>query len=138
MLGYLDEPNTQRVMRLAEAIQADLASSAQKNGPRWPVAAVITQGPVRRVDVPGQSWNFEGPAVIAAARILTKLKSGQLAVEQAARSSETMRWLRDPETLAGKHAGESFVVRVHSRIKFQFRNQRVSKLRGPQYQLTRR
>jgi hypothetical protein len=118
ILGYFEEGDLDRVLRLAGAVQLDLQSPAEMKGPRCHVAGAITQGTARRVDVFGQSWNFEGWAAIAAARILAGLQSGDLAVERETWSAVPIeRHLGEPLAIPGKR-GEKFLVRIHTRIHF--------------------
>lgn len=108
-----------RALQLVEAVQAQAQSAQTKGRALIPVCCVITFGPMRPVDVLGYSSNFEGRPAIAAARVLARLPSGQLAVEESAwELGRLAQDLGDPETLHGKHPGEAFRIRIHRRISF--------------------
>lgn len=118
MLAVPDQ-TPERAIRLAEAVQAQLQHAERRGGPVIPVAAVIMLGPMRSVSVLGYSSNFEGRPAIAAARILARLESGLLAVDESASPFPTLaRDLAEPEERTGKHPGETFSTRVHRKIRF--------------------
>ena len=118
MLAVPDQ-TPERAIRLAEAVQAQLQHAERRGGSVIPIAAVITFGPMRSVDVLGNSSNFEGRPAIAAARILARLKPGLLAVDASAWVFPTLaRDLAEPEERDGKHPGEKFLTRIHRTISF--------------------
>lgn len=117
MLAFGNEFSAERVLGLAEAVQSVLESS-ERSGHRWPVAGVMTRGEMRRVNVLGCGWNFEGRPAIAAARILAKLEAGSFAVEERAWTPGLRDDLEGPMTIPGKHEEEEYTVWLHSRIRF--------------------
>jgi hypothetical protein len=118
MLAFPDaEP--MRPLYLCTAVQSQLQHAVRTRDTVIPVCAVLTGGELREVNVLGYSSNFEGPPAIAAARILAKLPTGLFAVEQTVWDFRLLgRHLGEPETLAGKHRGEEFSIRVHRQITF--------------------
>lgn len=110
----LPDASPERVIRLVDAVKARVAHAARTRVQTIPVCAVITFGPMKSVDVLGYSSNFEGRPAIAAARILSKLRSGLLAVEESAWVFEPLaRHLGEALRIEGKHQGEGFSIRLH-------------------------
>lgn len=110
----LPDATPERVMRLVDAVKARLDHAVKTHIQIIPVCAVITFGPMKWVDVLGYSSNFEGRPAIAAARILSKLRSGLLAVEESAWVFEPLaRHLGKALRIEGKHQGEGFSIRLH-------------------------
>ncbi len=119
MLAYQQEPDPDRVLRIAQALQLVLGGSFRDKRPTWPLRGVITRGFIRTVPVLfGQNWNFEGRPAIAAARILAKLEPGKLAFEAQAATSTVERHLGKPQKIHGKHNGEEYLFRIHTEIHF--------------------
>lgn len=82
------------------------------------LAAVLTAGPMKRVDVLSFSTNFEGQPAIAAARILGKVREGQVLIDSSLWGfGDLVAECGPEEVLAGKHETESFRVRRHSRFR---------------------
>lgn len=118
MLAYGRESNPKKVFELAESIQAVAEARRNKKERQWGLAGVVTRGEVTVINVLGTSWNFEGRAAVAAARVLAKLDLGVLAVEKDGWTDAMLPSLGDPKTIAGKREGEEFAIRIHSRISF--------------------
>lgn len=119
LLAQENQANARHALRLAETIAAQSKEPGYA-GAKWPVAGAITQGHVRKVNVFGKSWNFEGRPAIAASRILAKLDSGLLAVEAdvVCPTQDDKALGKNANVINGKRRDEKYRVRIHPQLKF--------------------